>query len=288
MRGKFILSLDCEGKWGVADHLGPEHHAGLSDESIRLAYKSVRSILTEYEVPATFAVTEAFLLSPSEQRRLPWSDITQVLPYAAKAASERNDAKEGWSAPWLPGLLNAVDELGCHGFTHAPWGELTRDQARFEIGMCSTGDGRTFVYPRNQVHHTDLIANSKFLGYREAPPVRSRLRSLASEFNLLTRSQLPAASEPAVAIPGGYFVNWLNGPRRLVPPAVTRLRARRIVSNACTTGGVAHFWTHPENIAMSPATLMNFEAVLKEAARARDRGELDILTQAEYARSVMT
>ena len=31
MNGRFIISLDCEGKWGMADKLQPYHHRLLTD-----------------------------------------------------------------------------------------------------------------------------------------------------------------------------------------------------------------------------------------------------------------
>lgn len=283
MRANFILSLDCEGKWGVADHLSQEHKTGLTDERLLTAYRAIRALLTEFEIPATFAVTEAFLLPRPRQLALPWDEITRLLPYAAPAAVAIESKDEGWSAPWLKDLIRDRDELACHGFTHAPWGTLTREQASFEIDQCTNGAGRTFVYPRNQVNHVDLLHEAKFVGYRAAPPQRSRVASLASEMNLTARSQSRSSTIDPVEIPSGYFVNWLHGLRRLVPTTITRARARRVIEHAAATGGVAHYWTHPENIAQSPATLSNLRVVLEEAARSRDQGRLSVHTQASYA-----
>ena len=63
---------------------------------------------------------------------------------------------------------------------------------------------------------------------------------------------------------------------------MTRWRARRILDHAARTGGVAHFWTHPENIATSPETLKNFNNVIDEVARAADRGDVRPMTQVEF------
>ena len=283
MQAVFILSLDCEGKWGVADHLGGEYDAQLTNDRLLATYRAISELLREFTISATYATTEAFLLPTRKQRDLPWGEMTELLPYAASAARAIRAGDQGWSAPWIPDLIGEDDELACHGFTHSPWGSLTREQAAFEIELCRAGDGRTFVYPRNQVNHVDLLGKADFKGYRAAPPKRSRVRSLASEINLGSRSQPQISTVSPVEIPGGYFVNWLHGPRRIIPPQVTRIRTKRIIRDAVSTGGVAHFWTHPENIAASPATLANLRSVLSEAARWRDEGRLATITQAEYA-----
>src|SRR5688500_11776929 len=60
MAARFILSLDCEGKWGVADLLSPANHAALSSERLVQAYSKIVALLDEYNVPATFAFVGLF------------------------------------------------------------------------------------------------------------------------------------------------------------------------------------------------------------------------------------
>ena len=71
LTARFILSLDCEGKWGVADHLTPANHAQLTDAKLREAYRSILDLLDRYAIPATFAYVGCFSLSAVElaQRR---------------------------------------------------------------------------------------------------------------------------------------------------------------------------------------------------------------------------
>lgn len=63
MTARFILSLDCEGKWGGADHLTPADHAGLSDQRLRQAYSDNLALLDEFDLPATSAFFGCFSLS---------------------------------------------------------------------------------------------------------------------------------------------------------------------------------------------------------------------------------
>jgi peptidoglycan/xylan/chitin deacetylase (PgdA/CDA1 family) len=287
MPGTFILSLDCEGKWGVADHLTAAHHSTLSDARLRDAYQAIAKLLDDLGVPATFAFTELFLCSKDELTALPQDEIRERLPYSAPAFDDLSEGSgEGWSAPWLADLIGDRHERACHGVTHMPWSDMDKEQARFELSLLSRPAGGTFIYPRNRIAHLDLLEEQGFAGYRLAPPRRSRAASLAAELNLFSRAEPRPPTAKLQPIPGGYFVNWLAGPRRLVPPTATRLRARSILQDAARRGRVAHFWTHPENIASAPRTLGNLAAILEEAAALRRRGLIEIVTQLDYCRSI--
>lgn len=287
MPGLFILSLDCEGKWGVADLLAQPHNQALSDQRLREAYEAIVRLLEDLGVPATFAVTELFLRSRDELMALPHDEIGARLPYAASAFDDLTQGSgEGWSAPWLGELIGERHERACHGVTHTPWTAMTREQARYELSLAPESAGGTFIYPRNAVAHLDLLEEAGFAGYRLPPPRRSRAASLASEFNPFVRAEPSPPPAPLQPIPGGYFINWLGGLRKTVPMSVTRRRARHVLQDAARNGTVAHFWTHPENIAAAPATLGNLAAVLEEAVSLRRQGLIEVMTQIDYCRSL--
>jgi len=283
MAGRFILSFDCEGKWGVADHLTPGHDAQLSGARLGEAYRRIAELLAQLQVPATFAFTELLLLEPDALAALPGAEIAALLPYTKAAFAEIAAGRtDGWSLPEAAALVAGEHEIATHGVTHVPWGEIDAEQARFELSLTERPAGRTFIFPRNQVAHVDVLAAHGFSGYRLGPPRRSRALSLLQEVNLGAKAEpVPPAAVPQ-AIPAGYFINWRAGPRRLVPPAITRRRARRILEDAARTGGVAHFWTHPENIASAPDTLVNLRAIVEEAARLRAEGRIEIQTQKDF------
>ena len=60
MPATFILSLDCEGKWGVADHLDAQTHRSLADARLRAAYRDILAALDRYDIAATFAFVGLF------------------------------------------------------------------------------------------------------------------------------------------------------------------------------------------------------------------------------------
>jgi peptidoglycan/xylan/chitin deacetylase (PgdA/CDA1 family) len=296
--GKFILSLDCEGKWGVADHLRPQDHEGLSDARLREAYDGILAALDRYDIPATFAFVGLFTLPLAELKRLEpdLARLRQAAPhYLGPALDDAlRGTGQGWTGDWAlerTASATTTHELGLHGVTHLPWASVDEAFVREEMalfansGAALAGRSTTFVYPRNAVAHQSVLGAFGIGGYRKARPGRSRLASLLSEVDFTTPpdpdAPAPGAGEP-VEIPPGYFVNWLSGARALIPIEVSRARARAILKRAAKSGGVVHYWTHPENIATAPATLTLLSGILEDVARMRDAGQIEVLTQQAY------
>lgn len=282
MTGTAIISLDCEGRWGVADHLTPELAAGFTDARLRAAYRAVIDLFAAFGISATFAFVELFTRPASRGTTRLVQDLSQELPYLVRAAEGLAAGEEGWVGDWACDMAcEGGHEIAFQGATHVPWPMLSRDQARRELNMTRPEQRRTMVFPRNQIAHCDVLAEFGCRAFRGQHHYASRAHSLLAEFNLATSAQPliePAPGAP-VEIPSGVFVNWRSGLRKLVPPAVTRRRARNLLLDAARTGGVAHFWLHPENIASAPATLANLEAVVTEIVRLRDAGQIRVETQ---------
>lgn len=297
MSAKFILSLDCEGKWGVADVLGPRHRHDLSDERLRAAYHSILGILEKFEIPATFAFVGAFAQSPKGLTRI--RALIEALgggapDYLAPALREIDSGdRSGWHGHELVeavGESRAGHEIALHGVTHVPWTAMDEASAEAEMAAFAALEGpvrksRTFVYPRNLVAHPEILERHGFKGFRAAPRRRSRALSFLSEFNLLEQPERAEAPDGIVRIPAGFFLNWRHGLRRLVPPSVTRARARRLLDAASRSGAIVHYWLHPENVASAPSTLGLLDALAREVGRARDAGACEVMTQLGYCAS---
>jgi len=288
MTATIILSFDCEGKWGVADHLDVSHDTLLSDASLKEAYCHLLTILEAASLSATFAFVGTFTRSPGELRRLPLVELAQELPYLREAARRVAQGDEGWSGAWAVDLLGENHELALHGGTHVPWDDLTETQARGEMSIAPIPGVETFVFPRNKVSYPWLLPEFGIRGYRGCRPPRSRLASLAAEFNIGARPDRHAIPSDPIEIPAGYFINWRQGPRRLVPVAVSLLRLRNLLRQAEEECSVVHFWSHPENFATAPRTFCLFEAMVNEIVRARDAGRARVLTQRAYCAEIAT
>ena len=282
MSGTAIISLDCEGRWGVADHLTHEAAAGLTNARLREAYRQITDLFARVDLRATFAFVELFTRPASRETTELVRDLAEELPYLASAARGLAAGEEGWIGDWALEMAGGGrHEIAFHGSTHVPWTDLSREQARREMELARPERRQTMVFPRNRVAHLDVLAEfgcRAFRGSREFP---SRAQSLLSEFDLRTPSQQrPEMGErQPVELPSGVFVNWRSGLRRLVPTQVTRQRARNLLDHAARSGGVAHFWLHPENIATSPATFANLEAIVEEVVNFRDARRIRVETQ---------
>jgi peptidoglycan/xylan/chitin deacetylase (PgdA/CDA1 family) len=297
MPATFMLTFDCEGRWGIADHLTGRDRTRLTDEGLRQAYASIVALLDEYRVEATFAFVGAFAQSPAEFARLrPALEAFRAFaPDYVGAALGDLDASggAGWHGDQLVDLVadaRAGHEIALHGVTHVPWTQLGEDGVGAEMALFQSlagpvGTSRTFVYPRNLVAHPDTLAKHGFAGFRLAPPKRSRALSLLAEFNIFETPERPADGQRIAPIPAGFFLNWRSGPRRLVPPWLTRLRAWRLLQAAAATKGIVHYWLHPENIATAPSTIDLLRMLVRDVAEARDAGHCQVLTQLGYCRS---
>jgi peptidoglycan/xylan/chitin deacetylase (PgdA/CDA1 family) len=302
MPGLFIVSLDCEGKWGFADCITAHHDTYFTEANLLAAYRKLLALFARHEIPATFAFVMAFTLSDAERAAL--ADRLRDVIVDGKnwlryyRAAEANGRTEGWFCPLALDEVRAHSEheVACHSFCHAPLAEssIARDDAARELDAASAVAAlkgielRTFVYPRNQIGHRELLRQHGFIGYREALPrvngVLGQAHALASEFNVIARSQPPLENADGLCrIPAGYFFNWRYGVRAKIPPAVTRRRWAAILRDAADRGEVAHLWFHPHNIIDGPETFDVLEDVLRDAASLRAQNRLQFVTQKEYA-----
>lgn len=297
--GKFVISLDCEGKWGMADKIGPFHDRYITHEGLIAAYNTLCDLFKSYDMPATFAFVMAFVLD--EQGRSKFGNYfcddeiegKSWLRHFRKAEAMHN--VDGWFCPEALEIVRSSGnhEIAAHGFSHIPLGEnhVPRHVAERELKGCTEVaehlgiNLRTFVYPRNDIGHVSVLADAGIAGYREAPRklnnVPARLSNLVSEANIFTRAESSLANHTTGVrrIPGGYMVNWQHGARRIVPSIVSSIRWSSILADAAENGKIAHLWLHPHNILTAPRTLDRVHTILAGARRWRDRGRLDVVTQ---------
>lgn len=299
MTARVVLSFDCEGKWGVADNLTAKTHEALDDASLRRTYRAMLDSFAAYHIPATFAFVGCFTL-PMErlvQIRPELERHANIFPgYLSPAVRDCFDgSRQGWSAQWAMEAVACArekHEIGLHGITHVHWDDpaMTEDLAREELGLAYDNAfpvcafAHTYVYPCNAIAYANLLAERGLCAYRGKRLHRSRLSSFISEFDIFSKSDIDGdPSGLPLEIPAGTYINWQHGLRRVVPFAVSFLRMRNILAHAVSSGGVAHFWGHPEDFATAPSTFVLLNALLKEIASLRDRGLCEILTQQAYA-----
>lgn len=300
MTGTFIISLDCEGKWGLADRPQSTHDFMTRGRMIGV-YENLLRLLRLHELKATFAFVGAFTLTREERSR--FEDHFIDVDYRGqnwlrqyRADSLRGDV-EDWFCPEAFDMTREHGhEIASHGFCHVPFDDTTMPRAHLEreiasaVAVAKTKDVslETFIYPRNLVAHQEILQDFGFKGYRTAlggsawPFVR-----FLREFNLFEQAQDHAGEmDRMTCIPPGHFLNWRKGPRAGVPGAFTVARWKSVLRTAVEQHKVAHLWLHPHNLLSSPKTAETLEKVIGIAAKLRDDGQLNVQTQADYVRMV--
>jgi len=293
----FIMSLDCEGKWGMADMLQPFHHRDITNASLAAAYRQLIAMLDRHQIAATFAFVMAFALSAGEREKFDVLDErrnpgdTWLRHYWDSVKRGQGD---GWHQPEAFDMVRDAGrhEIASHSFCHRPLGDRSIDGAgaarelalAAEAARLKQVELKTLVFPRNEVGNLAAVRAAGYLGYRSRLDRHGgKAAALLEEFVLWRGPQAPLASaDGIIAIPPGHFFNWRLGLRRLVPPAVTRARWRNQLDACVREGGIVHLWLHPHNLITAPGTAPVLEDVLAEVARRRDAGKIAIMTQCDY------
>ena len=91
-----------------------------------------------------------------------------------------------------------------------------------------------------------------------------------------------------IKIPAGYFLNWQNGPRLIIPPTITVRRFNHLLDHAEKIGGVVHMWLHPHNLITGKNQVQLFNRVLQSVAQRQSQGSLSVLTMGQYCQQFST
>jgi len=297
-QARLIVSLDCEGKWGMADRITPHHDRCFTRENLLGAYRAIVDLFDRHDVTATFAFVGAFVASPGKVRALlrevPTGRFASRWFARVRQDLERG-ALEGWFLPEALELVRARGrhEIAGHGFTHLPFAEgqmsaAWADRELHELRDHFRGLGlrlRTLIYPRNVVGHLGLLPRHDLIGYREHPPRRPWPVHLAGwlgrQVGPLRASAWPGTATPQ-PIPTAHFVNWRHGLRALVPKAHVVARFCRLIDDAVARGGIAHFYLHPHNLIDGGDQLEMLDGILAHYAACHRRGEIACMTQQQF------
>ena len=293
--GQFIISLDCEGKWGMADKISSAHDV-ITHDALLKTYKDLVALFKKYKIKATFAFVGMFTLTEKERGR--YAELSRDVVcngenwYKHYRLSQKAGETEGWFCPEAWDIVSQTDhEIASHGFSHVPYsgGNVDRKDLAFDISAAMQvakdkgQDIKTFIYPRNRIGHQDLLREAGLLSYRELLPPKGKVKSLLSELNIIENSQKNMSAHGGLQrIPSGYFFNWRSGPRKYVPQRATLMRWKSILNHAAKTGDVAHLWLHPHNLITAPDTMNVLKDVVHYAAKLQDAGQMQSVTQLDY------
>lgn len=302
-KARFILSFDCEGKWGMADVSAMASNNPINGDSLTKAYTQIFEILERHKIAATFALVGLFA-GGYEQYVDSRGELLDSEPHRDwLKVPERSFAagfQDGWFYPELVNQIKARGnhEIASHSFTHLPLhnGGVAEKSFLTELKFVNQWKAQnsvqlsTFIYPRNQIKFEEQLSNFDFLGYRQCDIQNSayanRFQILQDECNIGRKSDKHSVSTMPIAIPPGTFLNWRHGPRRIIPKWVTLKRWSNVLDHAVFSGGVAHLWLHPHNLITARGQVELFEDAISRVAKAQNSGLIKSVTQAEYCKEI--
>jgi hypothetical protein len=304
-KSHFILSFDCEGKWGMASDPAMVNSHVIGDTSLKWAYQQIFESLNKFNVPASFGVVGLFaqdLQAFQAFEATHGEEPAYASWFHNPKAAFRAGNTDGWFHPSLIEDIRSfkIHEVSSHSYSHLPFHNkfVTREIVENELRVMNhflEAKGvslQTMIYPRNQVAHTDLLPEFGISGYRDSNEKRSaygsKIGTLVDEFNVFSKSSVHSKQEVPIKISAGYFLNWQNGPRLLIPPTVTVRRFNHLLDHAEKTGGVVHMWLHPHNLITGKNQVQLFNQVLRSVAQRQSRGSLSVLTMGDYCKQIST
>jgi peptidoglycan/xylan/chitin deacetylase (PgdA/CDA1 family) len=291
MAGALCISIDVELAWGIWDKPSAEYHARCAAHEAEIIGKLV-ALFERYEVSAT------------------WAIVGRLLERDAQAAKSTAYGDAIWYAPAVIDQIRAArvaQDIGSHSYGHVYFGETPREALRRDLTDARRVHDRhglpftSFVFPRNQVAHLDLLREAGVRVFRSVDhgwhmAVRERLGRSAGRVANLADKLLPiapAAVQPIahgggparalIELPSSMLLMARNGLRRAVHPLAIVGKARRGLAAARRTGGIFHLWFHPSNFYYQPERqLATLDGIVAAAVKLRDRGELEIRPMSSY------
>ncbi|HEY4240955.1 MAG TPA: polysaccharide deacetylase family protein [Kofleriaceae bacterium] len=288
MPGSLCISIDLELAWGIWDKPSRAYHDRCAAHELTIVRRLVE-IFDQHEASVT------------------WAIVGRLLERDAGAAKLTPHGDRIWFAPDAIDLVRAArtaQDIGSHSYAHLYFGEATREQLAADLAAARrVHDAHglpftSFVFPRNQVAHLDLLREAGVRVFRSVDrgwhiAVRERLGKIPGRAANLADKVLPvppATVAPIVhdgglvELPSSMLLLAREGLRRAVHPAAVVAKAKLGLSRAARTGESFHLWFHPSNFYYETERQLDVLAqIVRQAADLRDRGRLDIRPMASFA-----
>lgn len=265
--GSVVLSIDAELAWGFHDLPEPP---GRRIDAARPAWKRLLALLDEFSIPATWAVVGHLFLEECDGVHA--EHPTSPVWFNSDPGGSVVD-HDDWFGPDLVSGIRAAradHEVASHSFSHVEFGRTMTTQelavaeveASIEAAASMNVDLHSFVFPRNDVGHRDVLAAYGFTSYRGARPGRWFDSFAAPRAGKLLDATVVRSAPPLVSptvdeyglvnLPASLDLFGFEGvARTLVAPVfgdpVLR-QAKAGIDRAIEGEGVFHMWLHPNNL----------------------------------------
>ncbi|WP_435346445.1 polysaccharide deacetylase family protein [Haloarchaeobius sp. HRN-SO-5] len=297
--GSVVVSVDAELGWGFHDQRSPPSDRARAG---RNGWRRLLDLFDEHEIPATWAVVGHLFLSSCDRRH---REIPAPMGWFH---SEQNGLLADPELRYAPELVGAtvnadVDhDVGIHTFSHVQFGSLETStalaraevDAAVEVARRAGIDPVSFVFPRNDIGHLDVLAESPIECYRgHRPDQRGEVSQKLGKFRDATIGpRTPTLVEPSVDgnglvnVPASLFLYGFEGLTRTLAATVREdpvvAKVRRGLEAASSSDGILHLWLHPNNL-VSRRHVDRMARICELVGDYSDRGEVSIRTMRDVA-----
>ena len=318
-RGIFIISLDLELAWGSFDLWSScdtdisrsPHHRFLKTR--RVIIDALLQLFQKYYVPATWAIAGHLFLDhcrtvngvkhPDMPRpNHSWfKDDWYIRDPASN--SEEDPVWYGRDIVEKIMMVEPQQDIGCHSFSHVIFGDkgCSGKVAEAEIAKCvalAQEMGiklRSFVFPRSQEGHQQILRNYGFSCYRSSRPgwfnvFNGHHKRLAKFINDLLGIS-PSCAVVEEKLPGLWSISASAYYRpadsfgRIIPVSSRVHQSIKGIRKATTTKGIFHLCLHPSDLGVRSEPLIGgLKRILQYADKQRQEGKLDLLSMSQLAK----
>jgi len=295
-----VISIDAELGWGFHDLADPPADRL---ENGRSGWLTLIDLLDTYNLPATWAIVGHLFLSDCDGFHSQHPLGSEWFEREHSSWITRPDLRFGRDLIDDIVASPVEHEIGCHTFSHVEFGAdyTTQDVARAEViesiraAQSYETPFESFVFPRNNIGHRDILAEWGFSCYRGTQPRSyglSRAGRIAEKIVHSTISAPPVVTPTIdeyglVNIPASLFLFTIdNRPRDVAnaiwnDPIVTQVD-RGIKNLIEGEEGVFHIWLHPNNI-RDHRDVDRMDAIFDLISTARSKHELTVKTMGQVA-----
>jgi hypothetical protein len=287
--GSFCISIDVEQAWGIWDRPDEGYHQRCAQAEGPIV-DGLISLFERFDICAT------------------WAIVGRLLELDDRAAGATRHGKQIWYAPEIINRVRAAkvaQDIGSHSYAHVYFGGVSREAAVEDLEAAKRVHEQnrlsftSFVFPRNQVAHIDVLRSVGVKVFRSVDQgwhmqLRRRLGTTAGRLANLADKALPltpATVRPIdrdgiVELPSSMLLMGRNGLRRAVHPTVVVAKATLGLEAAARRGETFHLWFHPSNFYWdTERQLETLGRILSAARDMREQGRLDVRPMSSYARA---
>ncbi|MBK6517857.1 MAG: polysaccharide deacetylase family protein [Polyangiaceae bacterium] len=279
------ISIDLELAWGIWDKPSNDYFGRCAELETHIV-ESLLSMFDRHGVTAT------------------WAFVGRLLDRAPSFPVKTDHGEKIWYAPHLIDSIREArteQELGSHSFEHVYFGTIDRQAARADLDAARAVHARhgiefrSFVFPRNQVAHVDLLGEVGLRVFRSVDvgwfmaagrlgPAAGMAANLLDKMLAVPPSVVEARRRGGtVELPSSTLLLGRNGLRRLVRPSAVVVKHALGLRAARAARRVFHLWFHPSNFYYETERQLGvLERVLEFAAGMRDKGEIDIVPMSHF------